>query len=65
MYTYLAIFGHIWPYLAYLGAYLGAPNMVKCCRSEYYIKQRYIQVFVIAGVPVIIVFGYLLGKSSF
>ena len=23
------IFGHIWPYLAYLGAYLGAPNMVK------------------------------------
>ena len=21
---------HIWPYLAYLGAYLSAPNMVKC-----------------------------------
>ena len=23
------IFGHIWPYLAYLGTYLGTPNMVK------------------------------------
>ena len=29
------------PYLPYLGAYLGAPNIVKCCRTEYDIKQRF------------------------
>ena len=28
------IFGHIWPYLAYLGAYLSVLNLVKCGISE-------------------------------